>query len=163
MVILIFPIHLFWGLFLIRSLDAKEDIFYRLLNAIRKKPVYKIRKIRNEKSQSRNNERCIRDVEFSKRNTTCGSVALQKPFSHCGAAEFTGQMGTLKIPAWGQLQPDDQVIFCHYALLILLLLLMTFSSFTYPLSMQESFSGRLNRRCLKECFRILQLILLWGD
>lgn len=70
-----YPIVLASLVFLIRSLDTNGDISYRLLNVIRKNLVYKIRKIRNEKSQPLKNEHCIMDVQFPKRNATSGSVA----------------------------------------------------------------------------------------
>lgn len=71
-----YPIVLASLVFLIRSLDTSGDISYRLLNVIRKNLVYKIRKIRNEKSQPLQNEHCIMDVQFPKRNATSGSVAF---------------------------------------------------------------------------------------
>lgn len=53
-------------LFLVRSLDTNGDSSFRLLNIIRKNLVYKIRKIRNEKSQPLKNRHCIMDVQFPK-------------------------------------------------------------------------------------------------
>ena len=63
-------------LFLIRSLDANGDISYTLLNVIRKNLSYKIRKIRNEKSQPLKKKHYIMDVQFPKGNATSGSVAF---------------------------------------------------------------------------------------